>query len=344
MQASSAVPSISPLGSVQILPFALHSAIAKASHQNADAKSETGKRNERTDSQTPQSVNVAPDANAALAVAASTSGPSLTAQGTDQQATEDTRDAGPANPTVAASLNLAFAVRVAPATGSEVTTQPPKESSTNGTADTSEPVTRSVPSVVGGAQVVSALQQREPGSSSKDTDEYSGGGEQQPPVSLPQSHSAAHPSAAPARADFDSELKQASGSGGGAHIQLVGSGNQRVDIRLLERGGGLAVSVRSSDTVLTRTLQDHIPELTARLESEHLRSEAWTPSAGNSSGARDAKSGGSFSGQGDSFTGGGGQRRQHEGDKPKWVQELEDTSCASRVRNDEPNQNRKANP
>ena len=83
--------------------------------------------------------------------------------------------------------------------------------------------------------------------------------------------------------------------------------------------------------MLTRTLQDHIPELTARLESEHLHSETWTPAAGNSSGARDAKSGGSFSGQGNSFTG-GGEQGQREGEKPKWVQELEDNQTNSKIK------------
>ena len=62
-------------------------------------------------------------------------------------------------------------------------------------------------------------------------------------------------------------------------LQLSGENDQRVDVRLVEQGGSLALSVRSSDSALTRTLQDRLPELNDRLAEQHYQSEVWLPQA-----------------------------------------------------------------
>jgi hypothetical protein len=79
-------------------------------------------------------------------------------------------------------------------------------------------------------------------------------------------------------------------------MQLSGEGNQRVDVRLVERGGALSVSVRSTDETLTRSLQDNLPELNSRLATQHLQTEIWVP-------ARPASA--DFGGNGGSGTGAG---------------------------------------
>lgn len=75
-------------------------------------------------------------------------------------------------------------------------------------------------------------------------------------------------------------------------LQVEGDNNQRVDVRLTEEGGELRVSVRSADPNLTQALQDHMPDLTNRLEQQHFRTEVWIPrsSETSDSGASNARS------------------------------------------------------
>jgi len=62
-------------------------------------------------------------------------------------------------------------------------------------------------------------------------------------------------------------------------VQLATEGNQRVDLTLVERAGTLSVGVRSADSNLTRALQEHLPDLSARLAGERYQTELWTPRA-----------------------------------------------------------------
>ena len=73
-------------------------------------------------------------------------------------------------------------------------------------------------------------------------------------------------------------------------VQLAGTDEQRVDLRLVEHAGGLSVSVRASDSALTSTLREHLPELSARLEAERYQTQTWLPQAS------EASNGGSSSG------------------------------------------------
>ena len=113
-------------------------------------------------------------------------------------------------------------------------------------------------------------------------------------------------------------------------VQLAGEGDQRVDMRLVEYAGGLSVSVRASDTSLTRGLQEHLPELSARLAGEHYQAQAWLPSvseasAGKSSPGSSAQSadqspgrgGGQAFSQGGSSSSGGDRQQQQQGRNPE---------------------------
>jgi hypothetical protein len=61
-------------------------------------------------------------------------------------------------------------------------------------------------------------------------------------------------------------------------IQLqLNQGEQRVDVRLTERGGEVHVAVRTPDTELAGSLRDDLPRLSARLEQTGFRAETWHP-------------------------------------------------------------------
>jgi hypothetical protein len=105
-------------------------------------------------------------------------------------------------------------------------------------------------------------------------------------------------------------------------LQLAGEGAGRVDLRLVEHAGGLSLSVRATDTVLTRGLQDNLPELSARLAAERYQTHTFLPSVGEASGGAflgssdqpsgqaQQESGGRAFSQGGSGYGGDGGRQQ----------------------------------
>ncbi len=142
-------------------------------------------------------------------------------------------------------------------------------------------------------------------------------------------------SAAPAStpSDFEAELNKfrAAEPVRGAQVQISGADSQRVDIRLVERAGTLSVTVRSSDTTLARSLEQHAPELNTTLHLEHFRTEMWTPSANR----------GSFQSQsgnqpGSSYSSNSGNNSQQQNRKqqqqPEWIDEMESHSATLQKR------------
>ncbi len=137
-------------------------------------------------------------------------------------------------------------------------------------------------------------------------------------------------------AEFSTEFNKASSAPvRGAHVQITGADDQRVDIRLQERGGVMSVTVRSGDAGLTRTLQDHTPELTARLSTEHFQTELWTPGAskasqqftnnnGSNSGGSSQNQAGANSGQQQSNQ----RQNSKQNQQPNWVDDFENNPTA----------------
>ena len=110
-------------------------------------------------------------------------------------------------------------------------------------------------------------------------------------------------------------------------VTLPGAEEQQVHLIMSERAGGLSVSVRATDPALTRGLQEHLPELSARLESEHYQTEIWLPAATEtiSSAQSQQQTADQYPGQsgggGRSFSQGdasssGGDRNQRQGGQP----------------------------
>ena len=133
-------------------------------------------------------------------------------------------------------------------------------------------------------------------------------------------------------------------------LQLAGDGAGRVDVRLVEHAGGLSVSVRASDSNLTRGLQENLPELSARLAADKYQAHTFLPPAdasanGSSSGSSDQPSGqsqeqggrsfsqgGSNAGgnsSGGSFNGQGGQQNNQQEQSAAWWRQFATLSGAS---------------
>jgi hypothetical protein len=110
-------------------------------------------------------------------------------------------------------------------------------------------------------------------------------------------------------------------------LQVAGSDNQRVDVRVMDRGGELRVSVRADDPSLVRSLQDNVAELSNRLDQAHFRSEVWTPRTQAISQTDSASTNGrTFSNGGQAF-GRDGQGQQQNGRQqqhPSWVDDFEE--------------------
>ena len=71
----------------------------------------------------------------------------------------------------------------------------------------------------------------------------------------------------------------------------VSGGQQRVEVRLSERGGEVKMTVRTADEPLANTLREELPSLNARLAESGLRSEAWHPAASSTNELHTAESG-----------------------------------------------------
>ena len=134
---------------------------------------------------------------------------------------------------------------------------------------------------------------------------------------------------------FEAELKAQAEPVRSAHVQITGSDNQRVDIRLLERGGALSVSVRSGDSNLTKALQEHTPELNRQLSADRFKADIWTPSSQKQSQDRN----GSGEQPRDRRNDGGPNDEQSKKDQkqnqqqdPSWVTAFESTPSAFQKR------------
>jgi hypothetical protein len=156
-----------------------------------------------------------------------------------------------------------------------------------------------------------------------------------PPKALEQ------PAPAPAAISLDTEdrltttrpMKEIS-------LQISSDGEQKVDVRLVERGGEVLVSVRTPDTALGHEMRQELGSLTGKLAQSGYATEQFTPAAASSSNLsnqRDtSQNQDSSRGQGqDPQNGGSGQQQQPQderGKRPAWLDEVKD-SLAQRQTN-----------
>jgi hypothetical protein len=113
-------------------------------------------------------------------------------------------------------------------------------------------------------------------------------------------------------------------------VQINGQDNLRIDLRLVERSGTLSMSVRSLDSSLNRSLQDHLPELMTKLADQPGQAEWWTPKTpaadGSNGPGHDSRSKenspGSQGQQSPTSQDSGKQQGGRQSHQPKWVEEL----------------------
>lgn len=107
-------------------------------------------------------------------------------------------------------------------------------------------------------------------------------------------------------------------------VQVSGDGAHQVELRMIEHSGTVNVSVRATDPVLSRSLQEGIPELTNRLQADRFHAEVWLPKSAES---HSSNPGDSYSSSGKGGAGGEGNSNQPGSRKnqsrPEWVDELE---------------------
>jgi hypothetical protein len=116
-------------------------------------------------------------------------------------------------------------------------------------------------------------------------------------------------------------------------FRIQGQTGSSVEIRLVERGGSVQVTVRSSDPVLSNSLRGELAELVKVLGERGYRTETWTPAdtfpTNHVSGLDTRGSGANESSpdwQRDSQQGDGSQqqrRQQQQQPKSEWIAELE---------------------
>jgi hypothetical protein len=118
-------------------------------------------------------------------------------------------------------------------------------------------------------------------------------------------------------------------------IQLGQGQQERVDLRVVERGGEVQVAVRAANPDVAQGLRQGLTELVGRLEQNGYRAEAWRPggtvtAVSEPGGARHAST--EFQNHGSPQQRGSSpqQERQqgnpNQSNRPKWVEELESTS------------------
>jgi hypothetical protein len=116
-------------------------------------------------------------------------------------------------------------------------------------------------------------------------------------------------------------------------LQVSQPGNQKVEVRMVQRLGELHVAVRTGDSELAHGLQQGLPDLVGRLQDNGFRAETWRPGgaavqAGPVFEARTSP-GGSQNNDSHAYSGGSqqqaGERRQNQSQRPAWVEELEST-------------------
>jgi hypothetical protein len=128
-------------------------------------------------------------------------------------------------------------------------------------------------------------------------------------------------------------------SGRDITVRVPDSTERGTDVRFLERGGEVHVSVRTSDTEMAQTLRGGLGDLVGRMEHTGIRTEVWKPGQDATPSQSDSRQQ-SFEQRGeekgDSRGSGSGKNpqgsderedRRQQAEKPGWVEELE-TSLA----------------
>jgi hypothetical protein len=127
-----------------------------------------------------------------------------------------------------------------------------------------------------------------------------------------------------------------SGSNHDITVRIPDASERAVDVRFVDRGGEVHVSVRTGDTEMAQTLRSGLNDFASRMDHAGIRAEIWRPGADASSSQNESQNQ-SFSDPRDQRDQRGSGRNpsgsQDDADdnpgsssKPKWVEALEKAS------------------
>jgi hypothetical protein len=147
------------------------------------------------------------------------------------------------------------------------------------------------------------------------------------PASLTRSGPAAAASAAPLQEAGETGRPQTVRE---LAVRITNDAQQSAEVRMVERGGAIQVTVRASDPAAAEALRTDVTRLVSRLAEHDISAELWRPAAAAQSGASSepghsdtGRAPYGHSGGQDGDQGGRGQRHRDGGDAPAWLEEME---------------------
>lgn len=108
-------------------------------------------------------------------------------------------------------------------------------------------------------------------------------------------------------------------------VRVPDNNGGATQVRFVESGGEVKVSVRADDPTLAQSLRTHLNDLTQRLADGGIPAEIWKPGSGPAS-SESSQQNPDREGRGSDGrqSGGNGGQQQHQGDRrPAWLEEME---------------------
>jgi hypothetical protein len=134
----------------------------------------------------------------------------------------------------------------------------------------------------------------------------------QPPAPTAQLEHVIEPPAAPPASNHDIRVRVPDNNGGSTQVRFV------------ESGGEVRVSVRTADEGLAQNLRTHLNDLTQRLSDGGMPAEIWRPASnGASSQNEQHQSNQDDRGSGGQGSGGQGGQQDRQQKRPAWLDEME---------------------
>jgi len=135
----------------------------------------------------------------------------------------------------------------------------------------------------------------------------------QPAVPTARPESIIEPPASPPASSHDIRVQVPDNKGGSTQVRFV------------ESGGEVRVSVRTADEGLAQNLRTHLNDLTQKLSDGGTPAEIWKPASSAASAQNDQQQQGQPDGRGSGGQGSGGQGGQQDRQqkRPAWLEEME---------------------
>jgi len=108
-------------------------------------------------------------------------------------------------------------------------------------------------------------------------------------------------------------------------VQVPDNKGGTTQVRFVESGGEVRVSVRTADEGLAQNLRTHLNDLTQRLSDGGTPAEIWKPAASATSAQNDPQQQSQYDGRGSGGQGSGSQSGQQDRQqkRPAWLEEME---------------------